>query len=155
MGSHVSSLSPSPCFSENGKGGARRREGRKEEMTNWENYFAICGTCCVWVFQEGWKVALSWAHAEQLCGPRSKLSLCWKITALHDRSTSLSTLLFTFLPKPGSNFTFNCKLANAIYYLQLQAPSRSLKKALNTSPTPVTPNPFLSDPTAVLSITFS
>lgn len=50
---HTSALSlpQSPCFSESGKGGARRREGKKEEMTNWENYFAICGTCCVWVVQ--------------------------------------------------------------------------------------------------------
>lgn len=52
------SLSPSsPSFSESGKGGARTREGSKEEMTNWENYFAICGTCCVRVFHGGGKVA--------------------------------------------------------------------------------------------------
>lgn len=76
---------PSPSFSVNGKGGARRREGRKEEMTNWENYFAICGTCCEWAFQGGGKVVFPWAHAERLCGPRSKLSPCWKITTLHDR----------------------------------------------------------------------
>lgn len=118
-------LPPSPSFPECRKGGARRRERRKEEMTNRENYFPICGTWCALVFQRGGKVAFSWAHAEWLCGPRSKLSPCWKIPALHDRSTSLSTLLFTFLPQPGSNFTCNYKLANAIYHVQLEAPARS------------------------------
>lgn len=65
-------------------------------------------------FWGGGKVAFPCAHAERLGGLRSKLSPCWKITALHDRSTSLSTLLFTFLPQPGSSFTLSCKPANAI-----------------------------------------
>lgn len=121
---HQHSLSPSPSFPESGKGGARRREGKKEEMTNWENYFAICETC-VESFEEEGRWRFSWAHAERLWGLRSKLSPCWKITALHDRSASLSTLLFTFLPQPGSNFTLNCKLANAIHHLQLEAHTRS------------------------------
>lgn len=43
--------------------------------------------CHLWNFQGGGKVVFPWAHAEQLCGPRSKLSPCWKITTLHDRST--------------------------------------------------------------------
>lgn len=138
-------LSPSPSSS-SGKGVVRRREGSKEEMTNWENYFAICGTSCVQVFEDGGKVAFSPAHAERLRKLRSKLSPCWKVTALHDRSTSLSTLLFTFLPWLGSNFTFSCKLANAIYHLQPEKPLLGLTKAF-TSPTYTVPNLYsLVDP---------
>lgn len=117
MGTHVSFFLAAPSVSGSQKGGARRRKERKEEMTNWENYFAICRAwMCVYSRREG-GIFLPAASEDR----RSKLSPCWKITTLHDRSTSLSTLLFAFLPRPGSNFTFNCKLANAIYPLQPQA----------------------------------
>lgn len=76
MGSQVDflSLSNPPSFSKNGRVGQEEQRGGKE-MTNWENYFAICGTWCMRVFQGGGKVAFSWAHAEQFWGLRSKLSL--------------------------------------------------------------------------------
>lgn len=125
--------SPSPSSS-SGKGGERRREGRKEEMTNWENYFAICGTCCVQVFEGGGKVAFSPARAVRLWALRSKLSPFWKVTALHDISTSLSTVLFTFLPWLGSNFTFDCRPANAILHLQPERPLLGLTKASHHLP---------------------
>lgn len=98
---------------------------RKEEMTKFENYFAICGICCVdffFFFYGAGKVVFSGVHAKQLQGLSSKLSLCWKITTLHDRSSSLSTLFFTFLAPAGSSFTLKRKPANAIYQYQLQAP---------------------------------
>lgn len=98
-------------------------------MTNWENYFAICGTCCVQVFEGGGKVAFSPARAERLWALRSKLSPCWKVTALHDISTSLSTVLFTFLPQQGSYFTFSCRPANAIWHLQPERPLLGLTEA--------------------------
>lgn len=76
------------------------------------------------------KVALLWAHAVQLGPLRSKLKSGWKITTLqlHDWSTSLSTLLFTFLTKPGSRFTL--KPAIAICLLQLKTSNQLLIKTL-------------------------
>lgn len=48
---HVDSLSAlAPSFSQIGKGGARGREGRKEEMTSEKTILPICGTCCECVF---------------------------------------------------------------------------------------------------------
>lgn len=76
------------------------------------------------------KVALLWAHAVRLGPLGSKLKSGWKITTVHDRSTSLSTLLFTFLTKPGSCFTLKCEPANAICLQQLAGLDQGLIKTL-------------------------
>lgn len=105
------------------------KEKRGEEKRKWQTQKTILPFVEL-VVCEPFKEEGRWRFLERMlfCGPRSKLSPCWKITALHDRSTSLSTLLFTFLLQAGSDFTFSGKPASAIYHLQPEAPTRSLLK---------------------------
>lgn len=57
-----------------------REEKRKEEMTTWENYFAIWGTCWKSLFKKG-----RWHFLELVlsgfCGLGNNSGPCWKIAA--------------------------------------------------------------------------
>lgn len=95
------------------KGGSReRREPRGNDQEG--KVFCHLWTLLCGELGGRRKVALLRAHAVRLGPLGSKLKSSWKITTLHDRSTSLSTLLFTFLTKRGSCFTLKSEPANAI-----------------------------------------
>lgn len=93
----------------------RGEEMRGEESSDWRTEKSILPFVALVVSEER-SSAFPWAHAEGLCGPRSKLSPCWKITTLHGRFKTLSTSPFAFL-LPEANLTFYAKLAiaNTIY----------------------------------------
>lgn len=128
----------SPCCSLTSK--VRHGEDRrKEEMTNWENYFAIWGTCC-WkgLFKKG-----RWHFLELVrsgfCGLGNNSGPCWKIAARvwkrhhfpHYFSHSYHNHITLSWPMPSSFLTGTSEGITQALQANIHAPKVSMHSLLS------------------------